>query len=114
MKPDTWWIIAPNGERLPGTYKTRMVKGGQEVPVRLTLISERDEAGELVGDEILILEIDGERVESPWDYPMLTGVPIAEAEYRYLLARRKYEREHGTALADARKPIDFLTTPVTI
>lgn len=68
-----WWRHAvlgaaqPNhGEPQCGFYKTRLVKGGPWVPVRIWCEQEIDpETGELTAPEILRCECDGQR-RDPW------------------------------------------------
>ena len=98
-----------------GWFKRRMLRGGVYVPARVWLFSPTDpDTGELVGDEVLQCEVDGQ-IADPYDqWSYLAGSPITEAEFRYLTALRQHAEIHEPDLphADPRKPVDWLTAPI--
>ena len=107
------WVIHPDGTFRPGFYRCRLVKNGPIVPVVLAEIApDRDDAGEWLWDFIFHLTVDGEE-RDPYTHKPFDGEPITEAELRYLEATRAYDRQHDTPLADARKRIDPLTSPLS-
>lgn len=82
-----WWRAAlrdpstprHDGEPQAGFYQTRMVRGGPFVAVRIWLEQETDENGELVADEKLRAELNGERRDPAaiWTFCR----PISRAAY---------------------------------
>ena len=90
----------------PGLYRTRLKARGPWVPVRVWWQDgARDEAGELVGDQVLRCEVDGDDVD-PWkglrktddvgEFPRhLFFVPISAAEFQYLRAYRQHVLQWG-------------------
>ena len=91
----------------PGYYKTRLVRGGWEVGVRIFVEADR-----------LAIEIDGERCDrkgQPFDvyaeWPWLR--PDTEANFRFLARTREwanlYEPEHPAA--NPWRPIDLSRLP---
>lgn len=81
----------------PGFYKMRLVKGGPFVPCRVWFNEpERDEAGDLMDDECLMMSINGEFINGQlmgerWIW--LMGNPISEAEYRFMLDDAEHAKE---------------------
>lgn len=91
----SWWKAAlsdptlPRSDGLPecGWYRTRLVRGGPWVPVRIFIIRDIDpDSGELTGPERYGCECDGESrsAERLWTY--LT--PISKAEFDRLTQLR--------------------------
>ncbi len=98
-----------------GWFKRRLVKGGPFVPARIWLVSEVDEeTGELLTDEIMQAECNGAFAD-PWHlWSWVNGHPIPEHEFRYMEALREHAARHEPdhPMADPRKPINNLTTPL--
>lgn len=71
-----------------GWYRTRLVRGGPYVPVRIFVEREIDwETGELLGPERLVCECDGERRDASRIWTFLKA--ISKAEYDALVQRRE-------------------------
>lgn len=81
----------------PGFYKTRLTQGGPFVPARVWMNEpEYDEAGDLMGDVGLMMEIDGKFIngqymEEKWLW--MYGNPITKPEYDFMIA----DSEHAQA-----------------
>lgn len=98
-----------------GWFKRRMVRGGVFVPARIWLYSPIDIGSqELVDDEVLLCEVDGQRADAVEQWSYLCGHPISEAEFAYLTALRQHAQIHEPDLphADPRKRVDWLTSPI--
>ena len=99
----------------PGYYETRLVKNGPFVPARVWINdTPRDEAGDFLEDQGLMMEIDGERVNGQhmnqrwlWMY----GNPITKQEYDFMIADSSHAKQHRPedAKAKPRKSIDLST-----
>lgn len=116
-----WWRSALAGEKPaitenpePGFYKRRLVKGGPFVPVAIWIEEERDEAGDLMSDQIVKCTVDGRLgdVDSTWSY--CAGSPITEAEFDYLSRVSSYAKANDTRepLASPRRRINALAFPL--
>jgi len=104
-----------NEEPECGWFKTRLVKGGPWVPARIWMYQPIDEdTGELVGDEKLQCEVNGQHADADEVWSRLCGNPISEQEFNYMTATRRhaafYEPDHPAA--NPRQPIDWLTAPI--
>jgi hypothetical protein len=120
----TWWrdaltgfgsIVAKALEPQCGFYKRRLVHGGPFVPVRIYLEQEIDEAtGELMADEVMRCEVNGERADPVEQWPRLWNNPIPESEFEYMTAARRWAAWYSLSdpAANPRKPLDNLTTPI--
>lgn len=96
------------GEPQCGWFKTRMVKGGPWVPVRIWCDRDVDfETGELTGPEVLRCEVGGEsrRPESIWTF--LT--PISRDEFQDLSTRK----DRIAAMAATHAKLDLSKEPMT-
>ncbi len=94
-----------------GYFEMRLVKGGPMVPAKIWMVQITDpETGELLADEQLQCEIDGEHRDASEAWSWLCGRPITEARFNYLTATRKWAQKHapGEPYADPRKPVDWL------
>lgn len=99
------WERAISGEDLPsispdeyyndiycGFFKLRKFPYGQWpkgpwIPARVWMDeAEIDEAGELLGDEVWHVEIDGRRVNTWRAWPIVRARPITEDEFKWLTA----------------------------
>lgn len=74
-----------------GWFLARMARGGPPVPARIWLEQEVcQETGELLSDEVLKCEINGE-LRDPFEaWHWLFREPITESQYNYLMARKEY------------------------
>lgn len=107
-----WHSRALKGERPPlndgdafcGWYRTRMVRGGPWVPVRIYVERDIDPTtGELASPEVLRMEIAGQP----------GGDPRARFSYLTAITRAEYERlmeAHDTSLAMAATHVRFDVT----
>jgi hypothetical protein len=88
-----WWNAAvadpatPRHDGLPecGFYRMQHVRGGPYVPVRIFVVREIDDIGELTGPEIMMAEVEGKvrRPENLW----LRLTPISRDQYDALVRR---------------------------
>jgi hypothetical protein len=88
-----WWNAAvadpgtPRHDGLPecGFYRMQHVKGAPYVPVRVFVVREIDDIGELTGPEIIMAEVEGKirRPENLW----LRLTPISRDQYDALVGR---------------------------
>lgn len=122
----SWWrnaLLGIYGDEGPhigeepqcGWFKRRLVKGGPFVPARIWLYSPTDpETGDLVGDEVLQAEVDGNYADPEQQWSWLNGNPITEAEFKYLTANRAWTSEHAPhePYANPREPVNWLDVPV--
>lgn len=94
----------------PGWFKRRLVKHGVFVPARIWWHCPVDENGDLVGDEVLQCEVDGQYADPAEAWSWLCNNPITEAEFNHLTALRQWAEKHapGEPYADPRRPIDWL------
>jgi len=90
-----------------GWYKMRHVKGGPWVAASVFVERETDpDTGELVADEVLVMEIEGIRQDNPcqrWTYLK----PISKAAYDHLVDYRLRD----SRMLDTRTPIDLSEIP---
>lgn len=116
-----WWRAALAGDKpaiteepRAGFYRRRLVKGGPFVPVHIWIEAERDDAGDLLSDEVVKCTVDGRLadVEATWSY--CAGSPISEAEFDYLSRVSSFAKtsDNREPLANPRKPIDPLKFPL--
>lgn len=106
-------IINPD-EPQCGWFQRKLVKGGPMVPARIWLFFETDDAGELVDEEVLQCEVNGERADAVEQWSYLAGHPITEQQFSYMTALSAHVREYEPShpLADPRKPVDWLKAPL--
>lgn len=103
------------GEPHAGWYWTRFVKNGPKVPVEIELIRPIDpETGELISDEYLRAEVDGQEVtpESVWE--RCCDHPISESEFRYLCGATRWDKAYApqNPYANPTRKVDHLRTPL--
>lgn len=94
-----------------GWYKRKLVKDGVYVPCRIWRDEpEVDENGDLVSDEKLMCEVDGDRKDAAEQWQWLCAHPISEAEFNYLTETRAWADRHAPAdpYANPKKPVDWL------
>lgn len=103
-------VVANPDDPRPGWFKRRLVKNGVFVPARIWMFQWVDDAGDLVGDEVLQCEVDGEYADPAEAWSWLCSNPITEAEFNHLTALRQWAAKHapGEPYADPRKPVDWL------
>lgn len=106
------------GTPVPGLYRMRLVRGGVFVPVSIRVTGERDEAGDLIEDEITTVEVNGvearpEHVDRLVERANLSGVPIDKAEYAFLIADTEWAMEYAPdePRANPGKAIDIAAIP---
>jgi hypothetical protein len=108
--------LPPTHEPQPGYFKQRLVRGGPWVPVRIWYDFTLDDNGELASDEVLKCEVDGKPAdpETVWTY--VAKRTISKAEFQFLGSLSAYAkaRDPDEPLAQPRKPIDHLTTPIPV
>jgi hypothetical protein len=75
-----------------GWYLTRVVKGGPFCPARIFLEQEVSDEGELLSDEVLKCEINGQPRDAYEVWIWLASEPITEAEFNYMVKRGEYAR----------------------
>ena len=83
----------------PGHYKTRLVRNGPFVPARVWINKpERDDAGDLMDDEGLMMEVNGERISGEQliaeTWLWLMGNPIDQAEYDFMMADSDHAQKY--------------------
>jgi hypothetical protein len=97
-----------------GFYKSRMVRGGPWVPIRIWLAPSTDP---VTGEELdrsptWHAERLGREIDVDLVWPYCAAHPIEESEYRFLLADHKWAVEHDpdAPQASPRSPIDHMKT----
>lgn len=98
-----------------GWYKRVLVKGGVMVPARIWVYQNVDrETGELVEDELLQCEVNGQYADAQDQWSWLASNPISRAEFNYLMARIEHAVRHepDDAFADPRRPVDLNSLPL--
>lgn len=97
-----------------GWYKRRLVKGGIFVPARIWMEQTVDDAGELVEDERLMCEVNGNYCDADEEWLHLANHPITEAEYTYMHALRRHVAWHEPdhPAANPRQPVNWRTAPI--
>lgn len=117
-----WWRAAMNGEKpvitdepQVGFYKRVLVKGGVMVPAKIWMYQAVDhETGELIEDEQLQCEVNGQYADAQDQWSWLCSNPISRAEFNYLMARIEHAVRHepDDAFADPRAPINLNRLPL--
>lgn len=118
-----WWrhalhgsgkIVARSLEPQVGFYKRKLVSGGIHVPARIWLEQDVDETGELVADEVLRCEVNGEPRNPFHTWPWLFANPISEAEFRYMTAQAEWASQYSIfdPAANPYERLNPLTTPI--
>ena len=104
-------LISMTGDSpIPGFYQTRLVKAGPFVGVKVWFnIAERDEAGDLLEDEGLMMLRDGELVNPYDNWVWCMGNEITEAEYNWMIADSDHAKQYRPedAKANPRRSIDL-------
>lgn len=114
-----WWreaLALPAYERVgipdqphAGFFQRRLVKGGPFVPARIWLHQDIGDDGELLDDEVLRCEINGEPADADEAWSYLCSAPISEAQFNYMTARGQWASFYAPteAAANPRRPIDW-------
>jgi hypothetical protein len=97
-----------------GWFKTRLVRGGPWVGARIWLERTVDAVtGELLSDEILCCDINGQPCDPEDKWTWLAGHPILESEYDYLQKlggfAKAYDKREPLARPNA--PTDLMQVP---
>ena len=98
----------------PGWFKRRLVRGGPWVPCRLWLFQEIDDAtGELLDDERLQAECNGEYADPEDIWSFVAANPITEAEFKFLSATIEWSRVNAPdePMANPRQAVDWCRVP---
>ena len=98
-----------------GFYKRVLVKGGVMVPAKIWMYQAVDhETGELIEDEQLQCEVNGQYADAQDQWSWLCSNPISRAEFNYLMARIEHAVRHepDDAFADPRAPINLNRLPL--
>lgn len=116
-----WWreaLAMPAYERVgipdqpnAGFFQRRLVKGGPFVPARIWLHQDIGEDGELLDDEVLRCEVNGEPADAEEQWSYLCSAPISEAEFNYMTERGRWAAWYAPhePAANPRRAIDWLT-----
>lgn len=107
--------LPTNDEPQCGWFKRRLVKGGPFVPARIWLYAETDPVtGELMADETLQCEVNGQHADAHEAWLWLCANPITEAEFKYLTAVANYAAWHAPndPAANPARPVDWLSAPI--
>ena len=97
-----------------GWFQTRVVRGGPWVPARIWIEQEVcEETGELLSNECLKCEINGQLRDPYESWHWLYREPIDEAAFKYLMARKDYAETwaHEEPAANAFTKLDWLRVP---
>ena len=65
-----------------GYYKRRLVRGGPHVPAKIWLEGETDRKGNLLDDEVMRCEVNGQYCDPEEQWLWLAGKPISEKDYK--------------------------------
>lgn len=97
-----------------GWFKRRLVKGGVFVPARVWMHQPVDQDGELVGEEVLQCETDGQCRDANDQWSWLADNPITESEFNFLTATRKWCTENAPhePYANPGQPVDWHNVPI--
>lgn len=98
-----------------GFYKRKMVKGGVFVPARIWMSQDIcPETGELLTDEVLLCEVNGQPADPEDAWSWICANPITEQEFRYLSARIEHAAryEPHDPFAVPTQSIDLNTAPI--
>lgn len=96
-----------------GWFQRRLVKDGIMVPARIWMDQPTDDEGDLVADEVLRCEVNGEYAKPEDQWTWLCGNPIRESDFHYMMARKAFAEEHAPhePAANPRQPINWLDVP---
>lgn len=99
-----------------GFYRTRLVRGGPHVPVRIWIDQEIDpKTGELLSDERMRAELDGQELRDAPAYlapRFISFRPITESAYWALIEERGRSDAQGDIFRATRAPVDLSRRPI--
>ncbi len=94
-----------------GWFKRRLVRGGPWIPGRIWMFQDVDaETGELLSDETLQCELNGQYADADDQWLSFCKHPIPQHEFLYLTEAQSWARRNDPrdALANPNKQIDWL------
>lgn len=99
-----------------GYFRRKMVRGGPWVPVEIYLKYSTDMDGDLVSPEVMVCNVNGKACDPEDQWTYVAGSPITLVEYEYLRRLSVWARtsDSNEPLADPRKKIDMMTTPIPV
>lgn len=77
-----------------GWFQRRLVKDGPMVPVRITVIQEIGDDGELLGPLVFEALEDGKPVKARDIWTWVADQPISEQDYEFMMAKIAYAKVH--------------------
>lgn len=98
-----------------GYFKTRLVKGGPYVPVKIWFgrPPDPDNPGKLLDrSPRWQCIVDGKEARDPYDiWAFVAGRNIPEADYYTMVAKKLWDRQHdpGSPTQNPEKPIDWMS-----
>jgi len=98
-----------------GYYKSRLVKRGPLVPVRIWSCQLVDiETGDLMADEEFMATAGGKSQDPYQIWSYCCDKPISEADYWHMVRDAAWCREHAPddPAANPRQPVNMLTAPI--
>lgn len=100
-------------DAVPGLYKTRLVRKGPWVTVKIRAPERDPETGELLEDDHPYCEIDGKPADVARAWPFCLANPIDEPEFKRLRALREWAMKNAPddPYANPTKPIDLNKAP---
>jgi hypothetical protein len=84
-----------------GWYYTRFVRGGPKVAVKIEIVQDVDETGELINPVTFEAYRDGAPVDVWRVWPMVADAPITEDEYNFMLAKTDYAKRYTPEAPEA-------------
>ena len=97
-----------------GWFETRLKSGGPFVAARIWLEQEVCEVtGELLSDEVLLCEINGQSFDPVDGWERVSSHPITQAKFNYMVANADYAAEYAPhePVANPYKRTDWLNVP---
>jgi hypothetical protein len=95
-----------------GWYQLRRVKRGPWLPVKIWLVQEAGDDGELLAPEVLKATLDGDEIDPRDVWQWCCTHPIASHHFDYLTALRAWQRINEPDRWDPFKPVDMTETPI--
>lgn len=96
-----------------GWFKRKLVKGSVFVPAKIWMHQPVDEDGELVGEEELQCEVDGQRRDPAAEWSYLSAHPVPESEFKFLTDNREWADNYAPhePYANPTQPVDWRKVP---
>jgi hypothetical protein len=116
-----WWSNALKGdvgqittEPRCGYFKTKLVRGGPWVPVRIFLVQVLDQDGLLIEDERYEARVNGKRRDAEDAWIRCADHPIDRDEFRFMCATAEWAEKHSPRdpAANPKRPIDPVFQPL--